>query len=52
VQEAVIRGGISAVDPETGRRTTTKEVKAIDGDVKLNRALFVLGERMAALKAA
>jgi hypothetical protein len=52
VQEAVIRGGISAVDPETGRRTTTKEVKAIDGDVKLNRALFVLSERMAALKAA
>ena len=52
VQEAVIRGGISAVNPETGRRTTTKEVKAIDGDVKLNRALFVLSERMAALKAA
>ena len=52
VQEAVIRGGLSAVNPETGRRTTTKEVKAIDGDVKLNRALFVLGERMAALKAA
>ena len=51
-QEAVTRGGLSAVNPETRRRTTTKEVKAIDNDIRLNRALFVLSERMAALKAA
>jgi len=51
-QEAVIRGGMSASDPETGRRVTAREVKAIDGDIKLNRALFDLAERMAALKAA
>ena len=34
------------------RRTTTREVKAIDQDVKLNRALWRLAERMAELKSA
>ena len=34
------------------RRTTTHEVKAIDQDVKLNRALWHLAERMAELKSA
>lgn len=55
VQENVIRGGLSATmrDPETRRlrRVTTKEVAGIDADVKLNRALWALGERMAKLAA-
>jgi hypothetical protein len=34
------------------RRTTTREVKAIDQDAKLNRALWHLAERMAELKSA
>ncbi len=33
----------------TGRRMTTKPIKAIDADVKTNRALWVLAERMAEL---
>ena len=45
-----------AVDAHTGRKTarrvTTREVKGIDQDVKLNRALWMLAERMAELKAA
>ncbi len=54
VQENVIRGGLHGVDRANGRfRTvTTREVKGIDQDVKLNRALWQLAERMAELKAA
>lgn len=60
VQEAVIKGGLSGVqkskDKQTGRevrrRITTREVKGIDQDQKLNRALWTLAERMAELKKA
>jgi hypothetical protein len=54
----VLRGGLSARAPATmdqhgrwrrGRVVTTRAVKNIDRDVKLNRALWVLGERMAGL---
>ena len=59
VQENVIKGGLhgfqQAIDKQTGRKTarrvTTREVKGIDQDVKLNRALWMLAERMAELKA-
>jgi hypothetical protein len=58
VQENVIKGGLhgfqQTTDKQTGRRTarrvTTREVKGIDQDVKLNRALWMLAERMAELK--
>src|ERR1035438_10598168 len=36
----------------TAAGTTTREVKAIDQEVKLNRALWHLAERMAELKSA
>jgi hypothetical protein len=60
VQENVVRGGLHGMqhgtDPQTGRRTmrrvTTREVRGIDQDVKLNRALWMLAERMAELKGA
>src|SRR5215831_1586897 len=45
VQENAIRGGLSAMGRNAqGRphRTTTREVKGIDGDIKLNRALWAL----------
>lgn len=55
-QENVIRGGLRGVrvDAETGqrRRMSTRGVNGIDQDVKLNKALWVLAERMAQLKAA
>lgn len=56
VQENAIRGGLSARAPATrdergrvqrGRVVTTRQVNGIDQDVKLNKALWVLGERMA-----
>ncbi|BDV36315.1 hypothetical protein SS37A_38450 (plasmid) [Methylocystis iwaonis] len=58
IQENVIRGGLSARAPATtdergrrrrGRMVTTREINGIDQDVKLNKALWVLGERMAQL---
>ncbi len=55
IQENVIRGGLSAWGRDANnrpRRVTTREVRGIDQNVKLNRALWVLGERMAQLKAA
>lgn len=56
VQENTLRGGLRGVQrDETGRRirrVTTREVKGIDQDVKLNRALWQLAEKMAELKAA
>ena len=55
-QENVLKGGLRGVqlNPETGRRirrVSTREVKGIDSDVRLNRALWTLGEHMAELKA-
>jgi hypothetical protein len=55
IQENVIRGGLSARGPATldqhgrwrGRVVTTRAINNIDQDVKLNRALWGLGERMA-----
>ena len=56
IQENIMRGGLSARAPATtdqhgrwrrGRLVTTRAVNNIDQDVRLNRALWVLGERMA-----
>ena len=56
VQENVIKGGLHGVQrDDNGRRlraVSTRQVKGIDQDVKLNRALWQLAERMAELKAA
>lgn len=55
IQENVIRGGLHAWTRDANnrqRRVTTREVRNIDGDVKLNRALWMLSQRMAELKAA
>lgn len=50
VQENVIKGGLAARKPGSYQRTSSRAVKAIDQDVRLNRALWTLGERMASLK--
>lgn len=51
LQENTVRGGLRAYDAH-GRRVRTREVKGIDGNVKLNRALWTLAEKMAELKMA
>lgn len=54
IQENVIKGGIKfkTVDEETGkiRMGRTRQVNAIDQDIKLNRALWHLTTEMAKLK--
>lgn len=54
VQENAIRGGLSARRPGSrdtpSRMVTTREVRGIDQDVRLNRALWQLAEKMAELK--
>jgi hypothetical protein len=55
VQEAVVRGGLTGFGRDAQnrvRRVTTREVRGIDVDVKLNRALWTLTEKMAELKGA
>lgn len=56
IQENTIKGGLAgiSVNQETGqrRRVSTRAIKGVDQDVKLNKALWVLAERMAQLKAA
>lgn len=54
VQENVIRGGLRGVTVDANghrRRLSTRAVTGIDQDVKLNRALWQLADKMAALKA-
>jgi hypothetical protein len=48
VQEHLIRGGDRG-RASTGRRTTTRPVKSVNEDIRLNRALWALTERMAEL---
>lgn len=50
VQENIIKGGIRARSA-SGSLTRTREVKGIDQNVKLNRALWTLAEEMRKLKA-
>ncbi|WP_318366472.1 DUF932 domain-containing protein [Enterobacter sp.] len=49
VQENLIKGRLPAKG-KTGKRTRTRPVTGIDGDVKLNRALWKLADEMAKLK--
>jgi hypothetical protein len=57
VQENVIRGGISYTRQGLQRplptvHRSTRSVRSVDGDVRLNRALWTLAEEMAKLKTA
>jgi hypothetical protein len=45
VQENFLKGGLSGQTAQ-GRHTRTRAVNGIDGDVKLNRALWVMAENM------
>lgn len=57
VQENCTKGGLHARAPRQmgqrrGRMQTTRDINGIDQDVKLNRALWVLAEKMAEIKQA
>jgi len=53
IQENTIRGGMSGVRYDANnrrRRMTTRAIQGIDQDIKLNRALWQLSNKMAELK--
>jgi hypothetical protein len=53
LQENVIRGGLSGVTTDANNRVrnmTTRAIKGIDQDVKLNRALWTLATRLGEMK--
>lgn len=45
-EEVILKGGIQN-RTATGRRTTTRAIKSVDRDLKLNKALWVLAEELA-----
>ncbi|EMJ9773679.1 MULTISPECIES: DUF932 domain-containing protein [Proteus] len=45
IQENLVKGGLYGRNAK-GKRSHTRAVKGIDGDVKLNRALWVMAENM------
>lgn len=49
VQENMIKGGLPG-RTQKGKRTTTRPVQGIDGDVKLNKALWLIAEQFRAFK--
>jgi hypothetical protein len=53
IQENAIRGGLHGVGLDANNRrrnTTTREIKGIDQDVRINRALFTMAAKFAELK--
>lgn len=49
IQENMMKGGLRGFS-SSGNRIRTREIKSIDTNVKLNKALWVLAEKMAELK--
>lgn len=45
LQENLTKGGLSGISAK-GKRTQTRAVNGIDSDIKLNRALWVMAERL------
>ncbi|RZA65554.1 DUF932 domain-containing protein [Citrobacter koseri] len=45
IQENLVKGGLTGRNA-TGKRARTRAVSGIDGDVKLNRALWIMAETM------
>ncbi|EHS2126123.1 DUF945 domain-containing protein, partial [Salmonella enterica] len=45
IQENLLKGGLSGRTAK-GKRTHTRAVNGIDGDIRLNRALWVMAEQM------
>lgn len=52
VQENVMKGGIRGWNSKTRRHVSSRPIKSIDRDVKLNKALWTLAEEMKAIKLA
>jgi hypothetical protein len=51
IQENLLRGNISGINTETGRRFTSREITSIPKDVEINQGLWDIAERIARIKA-
>ncbi len=52
VQENLLKGGIEGRSTHSGRRVSTRRIRSVSADIRLNQALWALAERFAALKQA
>jgi hypothetical protein len=50
VQENLLRGNLSGINKETGRRFTSREITSIGKDLEVNQGLWDLAERVASIK--
>ena len=50
IQENLLRGNISGVNKETGRRFTSREITSIAKDVDVNQGLWNIAERISNIK--
>jgi len=50
IQENMLRGNISGVNRETGRRFTSREITSISKDAEVNKNLWDIAERIASIK--
>jgi len=50
IQENLLRGNVSGVNKDTGRRFTSKEITSISKDVEVNQGLWDIAERIAFIK--
>ena len=50
LQENLLRGSISGINKETGRRFTSREITSIGKDVDVNQGLWNIAERIANIK--
>ena len=50
IQENLIRGNISGINKETGRRFTSRQISSISKDVEVNKGIWDIAERIASIK--
>lgn len=50
IQENMLRGNISGINKESGRRFTSKEITSISKDIEVNQGLWDMAERIANIK--
>lgn len=50
IQENLLRGNVSGVNKESGRRFTSREITSLSKDVSINQGLWDIAERIASIK--
>ena len=50
IQENLIRGNVSGVNKDTGRKFTSKEITSISKDVQVNKGIWEIAETIASIK--